>query len=517
MDFLNVPLASGGIKGILSPMTAKQAYDQLAAQSRRLQAFSSAASLAWWDEETGMPPKGLSWRAQQVEVLVSHQHEQFASERTGEWIAACEAGGLEAGSFEEANVALWRRAYDQAVKLPTDLVAEEAATATRARSAWAAARKANDFAAFLPWLEKSVELRRRRAECLGYEEHPYDALLDMYERGMRTAEVRELFGRLRPGLVDLAGRAAERSTRIPEDLLAGEYTEEGQREFNRRVAEAIGFDFEGGRIDTSTHPFCSRIGPGDVRLTNRYRSDDFSDSLFGILHEAGHGLYEQGLPEEWFGLPAGKSVSLGVHESQSRLWENHVGRSLPFWEKWLPTAVECFPHLKDRTPADMVRALTRSRRGFIRVGSDEATYDLHILLRFELEVALVEGSLEARDVPGEWNKRFHELFGLEVPDHTRGCLQDIHWSMGAIGYFATYTLGNLNAAHLLEAARAGDAGLAAAMDRGEYAPLLAWMRERIHRHGNLVAPTELVARAAGSPMDEKAFLGRLERVYVDAD
>jgi len=509
-----VQLAGDGFKGIMRAMSAESAYQSLKSQGETLASLGALRALAWWDEETMMPAKGIEWRGRQLETVARLVHEMFLRPQTEEWIAICEDAGFPKGGAEAANVALWRREIDIARKLPADLIAEEAATASHARVDWAAARKASDFSAFLPWLEKSVELRRRRADFLGYEDHPYDALLDNYERGMRTRDLRALFARLRPKLVDLAARAADRAATMPSDLLAGDFPVDQQIAFNRKVAEDIGFDFDAGRIDTTTHPFCSRIAPGDVRMTTRYRTDDFTGSLFGILHESGHGLYEQGIPSDRFGTPVGASVSLGVHESQSRLWENHVGRSAAFWEKWLPVAAEHFPCLAKRTPEDALRALTRSRKGFIRVGADEATYDLHILLRFELELALIEGTLAPKDLPGEWNARFRDMLGLDVPDDARGCLQDIHWAMGAIGYFATYTLGNLNAAHLMEAARASDPALARASDQGDFQPLLGWMRERIHRHGSMLPPAELITRAAGSPMDESAFLRHIERTYV---
>ena len=495
-------------------MDRDEAYACLCAQGEHLQCFRSSLSLLWWDEETGMPPKALPWRARQVEALSAFLHERFTAPRTGEWIADCEARPFPAGSVEEANVTVWREEYDRAVKIPAAHVAEEAATGSQARAAWAEARRRNDFPAFLPWLEKQVALRRKRADFLGYTDHPYDALIQEFERGMTTREIIDLFDRLRPELKEIGAAAAERSRSIPADLLKGDYPVEKQAAFNREVAEGIGFDFEAGRIDTTTHPFCSRLNPGDVRLTTRYRTEDFTDSLFGVMHEAGHGLYEQGLPDEEAGRPVGRAVSLGVHESQSRLWENHVGRSRAFWEKWLPRAVHHFPHLGGLTPADMAAALTRSEPGFIRVGADEASYDVHILLRFGLEIDLVAGTLAPKDVPEAWNERFRELTGLTVPDAARGCLQDIHWAMGAIGYFSTYTLGNLLAAQLVETARRSDPGLEQSCAAGDYAPMLAWMRQNIHRHGSRLAPKDLVRQATGAPLAPDAFLIHLRNRYI---
>lgn len=493
-------------------MSTINPYDRLSALAGEIHAFRTTLSLLWWDEETGMPPKALAWRARQTEALSAHAHRLSTSPEFGDWLARCEDEEKSADTTRAANLRLWREAYDRNRKLPEAFVAEEAATGTHARTAWAAARANNDFSAFLPWLEKQIELRRRKVEYLGYEEHPYDALLDLYERGMKTREAAAILGDLQTRLVEFLPAALGHSAGIPPDLLAGHYPAERQKAFNLEVLAALGFDFEAGRLDTTTHPFCSRITPGDVRLTTRYNESDFTDAFFGCLHEMGHGLYEQGLPEDEAVRPVGQSVSLGIHESQSRLWENHVGRGPEFWEKWLPVAVKYFPHLARRSPAEVARALNRTERGFIRVGSDEATYDLHICLRFGLELDLITGDLAPRDLPGEWNRRFKELTGLEVPDDRHGCLQDIHWAMGAIGYFATYTLGNLLAAQLMESARATPT-IAAACDRADYAPLLGWLRDHIHTPGSLHAPAELVVRATGKPLSADAFLTHLARRY----
>ena len=292
------------------------------------------------------------------------------------------------------------------------------------------------------------------------------------------------------------------------------YPKEKQEAFNREVAESIGFDFEAGRIDTAVHPFCSGMAPFDTRLTTRYDEGDFLSSLFGVLHEAGHGLYEQGLERGRRGEPVGAAVSLGVHESQSRLWENHVGRSRAFWEKWLPRAAEYFPHLAAVSVEEMFEAVNQAELSHIRVESDEVTYDLHILLRFEMEREIFAGNLAIKDVPAEWNRRFESLFGLKVESDAMGCLQDIHWSIGIFGYFPTYSLGNINAAHLVAAARRQDPALAARMDRADYSALLDWMRVHIHRPGSLYLPDEIVTRAAGSPATADALVEHLRSRYL---
>jgi carboxypeptidase Taq len=295
--------------------------------------------------------------------------------------------------------------------------------------------------------------------------------------------------------------------------LEGEYPVEAQQRLNARIAAAMGFDFEAGRIDTTVHPFCTELGPHDCRLTTRYQARDFTGSLFGVMHEAGHGLYTQGLPPEDFGTPLGTYISLGIHESQSRLWENQVGRSRAFWRHWYPRACEEFPALRNLPAEEFWLAVNRVRPSYIRIEADEVTYNLHIVLRYELEQKLVGGELPVADLPRAWNARFEELFQMPVPDDARGCLQDTHWALGLFGYFPTYTLGTLNAAQLFAAARRQVAGLDAELEKANYAPLLAWLREKIHRHGRRHAPPELIRQATGEPLRAAYFLDYLKVKY----
>jgi carboxypeptidase Taq len=349
-------------------------------------------------------------------------------------------------------------------------------------------------------------------ECLGYAQSPYDALLEGYEPGATAVALRQTFSELRTALVSILPAGVERSAVVPKDLLQGHYPVAAQQAFNRKVAEAIGFDFAAGRIDTTTHPFCSRIGAGDCRLTTRYDETDFTRSLYSILHEAGHGLYEQGLAPERFGTPLGSAVSLAIHESQSRLWENHVGRSAAFWEHWHPIACELFPDLKRCSPAQITAAVNRVSPSFIRVDADQVTYDLHVLLRFEIELDLVEGRLATGDIPAFWNQQFADLFGLKVTKDSEGCLQDIHWAIGAIGYFPTYTLGNLNAAQLMSRAARDNPVLEDDLRRGEYQSLCSWLREKIHRQGSRLLPQELMQAATGEPTCTRYLVAHLQRI-----
>jgi carboxypeptidase Taq len=485
------------------------ALSQLRTLAREKALVSSSASVIGWDQETYLPEASRAWRADQLAWLSRKAHELATSAAWGDALAAAETEAAAAPGLTAAM----RRDYDRATKLPGELVAREAQATSLGKQAWAEARKSSDFAAFAPHLETLLGIAREKAERWGYSVEPYDALLDPYERGATAAGIASLFDVLQPRLRDLAAAAVERSNTRDAKLPAGPYPVAAQQAFNAEIAAALGFDFKGGRIDTTTHPFCTTLGPADVRLTTRYDEDDFTSSLFGVMHEVGHGLYEQGLPGDEFGLPSGKPASLGIHESQSRLWENHVGRSRPFWEKWLPVAAKHFPQLARITLDDFLAAIHRAEFSYIRVEADEATYDLHILLRFGLERRMVSGELAVKDVPAAWNESFRDLFRMTPPDDARGCLQDIHWSMGGLGYFPTYTLGNLNAAQLFATATARPE-IAAAIAKADYAPLLGWLRENIHEKGAVPTPAEIIEAATGFPPSPESHLAHLAARYL---
>ncbi|HEY5914885.1 MAG TPA: carboxypeptidase M32 [Verrucomicrobiae bacterium] len=491
-------------------------YRKLLKRAREIAWFGGAAELLTWDAETYMPRKALDFRAEELACLGGHTHRLFTAKKTGEWIAACEQHGFAVDSAEAANVREWRRRYDRATKIPARVVEKFERTRAHSREAWKEARAKSRFKLFQPHLKKLLDLNRQRAEAWGFQESPYDALLEEYEPGMRASQLRPLFAELRAGLGLVLAGALERSAALPAEMLEGEYPVAAQQALNRKVAEAIGYDFDAGRIDTTTHPFCTTPGAGDCRLTTRYNERNFTQSFYGILHEAGHGLYEQGLPAEDFGTPLGTAASLGIHESQSRLWENHVGRHAAFWEHWHPIACEHFPALKKFGPTDISAAVNRVSPSFIRVEADQVTYDLHILLRFEIETRLVEGRLDVADVPAYWNEEFEKLLGLKVPNDAQGCLQDIHWSLGNQGYFPTYTLGNLNAAQLFAKASDELPGLAADLGRGEYGELLRWLREKVHRHGSRYPAPALMEQATGRATGAVSHLGYLRKKFGEA-
>lgn len=499
----------------MSHIQSIAAYEHLRARAKEISLIDAASSLLNWDEETHMPRKALPFRAEQVACFSGWSHRQFTAPEVGDWIKACEDHGFAVDSDEAANVREWRRSYDRATRLPAELVEEFNRATTLARDAWADARKRSEFPLFQPHLEKLIALNRQMADKWGYQECRYDALLDGHERGARASQLKSLFAEFRPALVSVLAPAIDRSRTIPENFLEADYPIAAQQAFNREVAAAIGFDFEAGRIDTTTHPFCTSLGPRDTRLTTRYNERDFTESFYGVLHEAGHGLYDQGLKPEHYGTPLGNACSMGIHESQSRLWENHVGRSVAFWQHWHPRACHYFPSLAKFSPDQIVRAINRVAPSYIRVEADQVTYDLHIILRFELELKLIEGELRAADLPAVWNVEFEKMLGLQVPDDARGCLQDIHWSIGAFGYFPTYTLGNLNAAQLMCRAKRDLPQLDAELAKGSYQSLLGWLRAKVHEPGQRFDPQELVRRATGEHTQSRFHLEYLKRRFVD--
>jgi len=491
-----------------------QPYKKLIKRAHEIALFASAGELLSWDLETYLPSRGVDFRAEQLAGFSGQTHRLFIAKKVGDWISACEQHGFPPESDEAANVREWRRRYDRATKLPTRLVEKFQRVGTHAREAWRQARQQPNFNLFKPHFKKLVGLNRQMADCWGFSESPYDALMEEYEPGGRASQVRALFAILRPAIVSLLGPAIEYSNAVPEDLLDGNYPISAQQSLNREAAAAIGFDFNAGRIDTTTHPFCTTLGPADCRLTTRYNERNFTQSFFGVLHEAGHGLYEQGLPDVHYGTPLGSAVSLGIHESQSRLWENHVGRSPAFWEHWHPIVCRHFPELKKLSPGQIAAAVNRVAPSFIRVEADQVTYDLHIILRFEIETKLIEGQLAVADVPAFWNEQFEKMFGLKVTKDSDGCLQDIHWSSGTFGYFPTYTLGNLNAAQLMRRAVLDQPGLETELAGGQYQNLLSWLRKSVHQPGQRYKPQELMQHATGEPTRSEYHLQYLREKFV---
>ena len=492
-------------------------YLELARLLRDAALLGSCSNVLGWDEQTFMPEGGAQFRSEQLGLIAGLTHERATSPRIGELLSELEAAGDlgDPDGDRAVNVREARRSYNRATKLPRRLVEELSRTTTLAQQAWVKARGDSEFSIFLPWLEKMIGLKREEAQCIGFGSGvAYDALLDDYEPGATTADIAKVFAPLRDELVKLVAAIHHSSKRPNIDILTRHYPKTPQMVLSEGASRSIGFDFERGRIDASAHPFCSGFGPGDCRLTTRYNDHHFPSAFFGVLHESGHGIYDQGLPTESFGLGIGQAVSLGIHESQSRLWENFVGRSESFWKYMYPTAQLAFPQALGQVGFDDFHfAINDVRPSFIRVEADEVTYNLHIMLRFEIEQLLVSGELQPVDVPGVWNEKFSQYFGLNVPNDSQGCLQDIHWSGGLLGYFPTYALGNMYAAQFYNAARRDLGDLEEQFAKGQFKPLKAWLNEKIHNHGKRYSARRLVEVVTGESLSHVPLVEHLNRKF----
>ena len=474
----------------------------LTARLAELDDIAQSGALLGWDQQVNMPPGGAEARGELLATLEGIHH--------GRLIDPSLAALLEAEGGRLAAVVM--RDVDRARRIPAELIAERARTTAAAQGTWRAAREADDFSLFAPDLARHIELNRRLSACFPEAEHPYDPLLDAFEPGMKTADVRAVFAELREGLVallaDIAGQPAA-------PVLPGPFPIDTQRELALEMARGMGFDDDHWRMDLTVHPFCASLGSTDIRVTTRYLEDSL-EGLFAVLHEMGHGLYERQVDPELARTTVGSGVSLGIHESQSRMWENLVGRSRPYWEHWHPRLLEAFgPDALGGDDLDtFLRAINKVAPSLIRVSADEATYALHVILRFELEVEMLEGTLEVADLPAAWNAKTKDLLGLDVPSDSVGVLQDIHWAFGEFGYFPTYAIGNIVAAQLWTVIQRDLPDLDAELARGEAGSLREWLREHVHRHGRLFTAPELLENATGQTLDPQPLLAQLRAKFV---
>lgn len=491
-------------------MSSQKVYEELVGRLKEIFLLSSCSAVLGWDERTYMPRGGAKARSEQLSLLSGMIHEKFTHPKIGEMLSELAESELvkDEDTPEAANIRELNYSFNKLNKLPKELVEEITKVTTLAQGEWAIARQNADFKHFLPWLEKVVALERKKAEAYGYEGEPYNALLDDYEPGVTTKDIDDVFTNLRKELVELLAKINNTPKKPDVSIVEREYDVELQRIFGESVASAMGFDFNQGRLDITTHPFCSGIGAGDTRITTRYNPKRLNDSLFGIMHEAGHGLYEMGLEKEkYFGTPMGESISLGIHESQSRMWENQVGRSKAFWVYFFPQAQRIFKtSLSGVNLDEFYGAINFVKSSYIRVEADEATYNLHILMRYELERAILTGDLKPADIPMEWNSRFKKYFGIEVDNDSNGCLQDVHWSAGLIGYFPTYTLGNLYSAQFFAKIKEEIPDLSSQFERGEFRNLRNWLKENIHKHGQRYRANKLVENVTGKPLSYKPLM-----------
>ena len=494
-----------------------QAIQALKAHLATVADLRATAAVLRWDQETYMPARGAAGRAEQLGTLTRLSHDLFVSSRTRELLVAAEAvlDQLNPDSDEAAFVRMTRRDYDRQSRLPAEFVAARARAASLSTQVWREARRRNDFPAFRPALAEMVEFARREADYIGFQDHPYDALLDHYEPGMTSKDVDQLFGRLREVIVPFVRVIVERGRPVENGFLHGEFDTAQQRAFGISVAEAFGYDFSRGRLDESVHPFETSFHPDDVRITTRYQRNYLPSAMFAIFHETGHALYEQGIPPALARTSIGRGASMGLHESQSRMWENLVGRSRPFWQYYYSTLRDHFPPLRQVDLEAFYQAVNRVQPSLIRVEADEVTYNLHIMLRYELEKRLLEGALAVGDLPDAWNERMRTYLGVTPPTDADGVMQDTHWSSGSLGYFPTYTLGNVVSVQLFEAARRAHPTIFEDIGRGRFATLLGWLREHVHRHGRKFLPKDIVRRAAGAELTPEPYLQYLQRKFSE--
>ena len=497
-------------------MTVEATFDQFCGFVRETALLRSVQEVLEWDERTQLPVSAGEHRAEQITYLAGMIHRRQTDSRLHDWLVELGDSSLaeDRHSDSATTIRQVRREYDKLVRVPQTLVEELSRVSVLGQQAWVRARKDDNFQILQPLLEQMIKLKQEQAAAVGFSECAYDPLLDDYEPGTSTAHVAQVLEALRQGLVPLVGAIAD-SGRSPNlQVVRNKYPIGDQEDFGRQAAEAIGFDFDRGRLDVTQHPFCCGLGPNDCRITTRYDEQFLPSALFSILHEAGHGIYEQGLRRDQYGLPPGTFVSLGIHESQSRLWENLVGRSRAFWHYFYPLAQQRFASALGQVPLDeFYFAINDVRSSLIRVEADEATYNLHIIIRFELEQALISGDLQVVDLPGAWSDKYREYLGIASDNDADGVLQDIHWSAALIGYFPTYSLGNLYASQFFSQAEQDIGPLAEQFQRGEFRPLLEWLQTKIHHPGQCYTAAELVEQVTGQPLSHEPALGYLRAKY----
>jgi carboxypeptidase Taq len=497
-------------------MLNTEAYRQLLDYSRETALYESMMSLLGWDQRTCIPKSGHSHRTRQVGALSALLHKRATDPQFGEMLARAEESAQASGealSDEAVNLREWRRNYDRAVKIPEALAVELAKAASEGELAWQSMRGENDWQGFRPFLENIIRLKRREAAALSDGGEIYDALIEEFEPGENAEGIRVLFDKLAESTSELLEKIQASPRRPDPAVLRGDSPIPTQKFFIREVIAKLGFDFDSGRLDRSAHPFTSGIGPGDIRITTRFDPNSFVMALFSSIHESGHALYEQGLPSLHWGTPLGRTLSMAIHESQSRMWENMVGRSPGFWKHFYPAACDRFEWLKNTSADKFLFALNEVRPSLIRTEADEVTYNLHIIMRFEIERMLIGGELEPRDLPEAWNAKMQQYFGLVPPNYSDGVMQDIHWSGGAFGYFPSYALGNMYAAQFYSRAQKEAGNLQEIFGAGKFDLFLEWLREHIHSQGSRHFPRGLVKAVTDEDLNPGYLTNYLHQKY----
>jgi len=480
-------------------------YDKYVALMQKLADVNYASGVLNWDQETYMPAKGADFRAQQLATLAGIAHDIGTSDELGNLLNQL-SNDSSLTEKEAKNIKQSLKDYTDRKKYTKEFVETLSRTISETFQVWQKAKKENNFSLYAPFLEKLVKLKREECKILGYKDHPYDALLDQYEPKAKTADLNILFADVRAQLVDFV-KEINSAPQNNEEFMFKHYPKDKQWEFGIELLKQMGYDLEAGRQDISSHPFSIHFNPLDVRVTTRVSESNLHEMIWSCIHEGGHALYEQGIPAEQYGLPCGEAISLGIHESQSRLWENNVGRSLSYWKVNFPKLQKMFPeNLKDVTVEDFYKAMNIVKPSLIRTNADELTYHFHVLIRFEIEKALMESSIEVNDLPSYWNQKYKEYLGIDVPSDTKGVLQDIHWSHGSFGYFPTYSLGSFYAAQFFAQAKKEIKNLDSEIEQGNMKPLLNWLREKVHQYGKFYTAEELCIHITGEKLNFRYFM-----------
>jgi carboxypeptidase Taq len=489
--------------------------DQFMERVRKIKSYIEAAGLLMWDLRTGAPRAGIPQRSQTIGMLQTEAFKLTIADDMGEWLDALSQPEAweQLTPMEQRLVEVMRRSFERSRKIPTDIFQKYVVLVSEAESVWEDAKKEANFAKFQPYLEQIVDYNRQFAELYGYEEHPYDALLDDYEQGMTVRKLDALFGQVREQLVPLVAHV--KNSRQPDvSFLKQPFSKEQQRQFSLYILKEMGYDFEAGRLDETEHPFAIGLNPRDVRVTTRFKPDDLTFALFSTIHEGGHALYEQNFAEELTGTPLADGASYGIHESQSRFWEIFIAMSRPFWNRYLPELKKVFPgQLDDVTVDQFYRAINRAEPSLIRIEADELTYNLHIMIRYEIEKQLIAGQIEVKDLPQIWNDKYEEYLGVHPSHDGEGVLQDVHWAGGSFGYFPSYSLGNMYAAQICAKMKQEMPDFTAMIERGELAPIKAWLTDRIHRHGMMMRPEQFMKQVTGEDLDARYLIEHLRTKF----
>lgn len=487
-------------------------YDQYKQSLQKIADVRYASAVLQWDQETYIPAKGGEIRGRQIATLSEMAHEQFTGEDFGNLLQELlSKDGLSAS--EKRNVELSWYDYNKSKKLPSEFVRSMSEAVNKSFYAWIQARKENDFTVFQQPLNDIIEFKKQEADLLGYEKHPYDALMNDYDRGLNTSGTDKLFAGLKPALLELLGKI-KNSTQVNDDFLRQHFNKDDQWKMGMEMLRRMHFDFDAGRQDISEHPFTTNFSSQDVRVTTRIDENDFANMLWSCIHEGGHALYEQGLPADQYGLPLGEYCSLSIHESQSRLWENCVGRGLPFWKYNYNLLQETFPQQFSHVPVEnFYKAINKVAPSLIRTEADELTYHFHVMIRYELEKQLIEGSVSSNDIPAAWNELYRQYLGVTVPDDRQGCLQDVHWSHGSFGYFSTYSIGSLYAAQLYATILQQHVSLEKELVQGNNLPVFNWLQQHIYPHGRYYDSGELCRQATGRELDPAAFIDYVNKKF----